>query len=234
MMRLALAAALSLGLAAATPTPPAAADLELVPTPYGLRPKICVLEVPDGAFVDEDELGVLISHPSAAFETYRHVVDPICSLPEHAPRPSMHMYAELDLDNLPGGGAAAAAAAAPAQAPPPMNRSVAHCDVPPCTCDALPCNNWIDNAGYMTGETCPFRNDLLPEHSRLGNISDGARVADIGGMSSVMTVPKSPPKGFQPAQTLFYFIGAENTDGMPRHGAPPPSGRAILQPVRKS
>lgn len=53
----------------------------------------------------------------------------------------------------------------------------------------------------------------------------------IGGMSSVMTVPDSPPKGFQDAQTLFYFIGAENTDGMPRHGAPPPSGRAILQPV---
>ena len=53
----------------------------------------------------------------------------------------------------------------------------------------------------------------------------------IGGMSSIMTVPNSPPKGFQPAQTLFYFIGSENTDGMPRHGAPPPSGRAILQPV---
>jgi len=52
----------------------------------------------------------------------------------------------------------------------------------------------------------------------------------IGGFSTVMSVPKTPTNPNQ-GQTLFYFNGAENTDGQPRHGAPPPSGRAILQPV---
>ena len=56
----------------------------------------------------------------------------------------------------------------------------------------------IDNAGYMTGETM------------------------IGGMSTIMAVPGTPKNASE--QTLFYFPGAENTDGVPRHGAPPPSG----------
>lgn len=83
------------------------------------------------------------------------------------------------------------------------------CNSPPCTCDSLPCNNWIDNAGFM-----------LPEGS-----------AFIGGMSSIYSVPGTPPSTTGPGQCLFYFIGAENTDGSPRSGQPPPSGRAILQPV---
>ena len=60
-----------------------------------------------------------------------------------------------------------------------------------------------------------------------------ARVAQgpyIGGFSTVMSVPKTPTS-LDKSQVLFYFPGAENTDGTPRHGAPPPSGRAILQPV---
>jgi hypothetical protein len=77
------------------------------------------------------------------------------------------------------------------------------------TCDSLPCNNWIDNAGWQqpTGATA------------------------IGGFSSNYVVPATPKKPWGTGQTLFYFIGAENTDGQPRHGQPPPSGRAILQPV---
>lgn len=76
------------------------------------------------------------------------------------------------------------------------------------TCDSLPCNNWIDNAGWQ----------MAP-----GTTS-------IGGFSSVYSTPETPTdRG--PGQTLFFFIGAENTDGQPRHGQPPPSGRAILQPV---
>ena len=52
----------------------------------------------------------------------------------------------------------------------------------------------------------------------------------IGGFSATYNVPATPAaRG--PGQTLFYFIGAENTDGQPRHGQPSPSGRAILQPV---
>lgn len=52
----------------------------------------------------------------------------------------------------------------------------------------------------------------------------------IGGFSTVMSVPSTPAKA--DAQTLFYFPGAENTDGIPRHGdGNPPSSRAILQPV---
>jgi len=78
----------------------------------------------------------------------------------------------------------------------------------PITCTSLPCNNWIDNAGWQQ--------------------PDGA--TPIGGFSSKYIVPATP-RTRGPGQTLFYFIGAENTDGQPRHGQPPPSGRAILQPV---
>lgn len=76
------------------------------------------------------------------------------------------------------------------------------------TCSSLPCNNWIDNAGWQQP------NGSTP----------------IGGISANYLVPATPTKQGQ-GQTLFYFIGAENTDGQPRHGQPPPSGRAILQPV---
>jgi hypothetical protein len=45
------------------------------------------------------------------------------------------------------------------------------------------------------------------------------------------TVPDTPPAGDK-GQTLFWFIGAENTDGLPRHGGfSGPNGRTILQPV---
>ena len=80
------------------------------------------------------------------------------------------------------------------------------CNEPPCTCTSLPCNNWIDNAGSMNTE-------------RL-----------IGGMSAVYVTPETPTSTTD-NQTLFYFIGAENTNGFPRSGNPVPSGRAILQPV---
>lgn len=76
------------------------------------------------------------------------------------------------------------------------------------TCSSLPCNNWIDNAGWQQPK--------------------GA--TPIGGFSATYLVPATPTaRG--PGQVLFYFLGAENTDGQPRHGQPPPSGRAILQPV---
>jgi hypothetical protein len=52
----------------------------------------------------------------------------------------------------------------------------------------------------------------------------------IGGFSATYTVPGTPPGDADNGQTLFYFIGAENTDGTPRHGANG-DGRTILQPV---
>eukprot|EP00729_Bicosta_minor_P021281 gene21281-12962_t len=113
-----------------------------------------------------------VYHPDTGI--VRHESPAICSHPLYAP--------------------AAASTGPPVAADP-------SCDSPPCTCDSLPCNNWVDNAGMMTG------------------------------MSSVYSVPETPPNGTGSGQTLFYFIGAENTDGTPRGGQPPPSGRAILQPV---
>jgi len=81
------------------------------------------------------------------------------------------------------------------------------CNNPPCTCNSLPCNSWMDNAGLWT-------------HPQ-----------SIGGFSSVYTVPQTPLAG-DTGQTLFWFIGAENTDGLPRHGNfSGPNGRTILQPV---
>ena len=125
---------------------------------------------------------LIISHPSQAFATYRHTADPICSDPLHAPitKPRRAL----------------------------QSKGNASCDNMPCTCDSLPCNNWIDTAGWMLD---PF--DQGPY---------------IGGFSTVMSVPKTPANADK-GQTLFYFNGAENTDGTPRHGSPPPSGRAILQ-----
>ena len=93
--------------------------------------------MPDGSHVDEDELGLVVSHPTLG--TWRHEAVPLCSEERYAPRPSMHMYRET--------GYKAVAPAVPVAAP-PMNKSVAHCDIPPCTCDALPCNNWCVSQQY--------------------------------------------------------------------------------------
>ena len=175
-----------------------ASSVATKPTPFGERPVQCVLEVPSGAHVsaDPDPLSrdVHISHPTLG--AWKHTVDPLCSAPEHAPAPSRR--------TLPPPSAAAAAAA---QRP----RANSDCNDMPCTCATLPCNNWIDNAGYMLDppDAGPF----------------------IGGFSTIMSVPGTPkqPNG---GQTLFYFPGAENTDGTPRTGGGSPGpDRAILQPV---
>jgi len=160
-------------------------SLTIVPTPFGQRPAECILEVPSGALVEEDKFStdVIISHPTLG--TWRHTPDPICSHPAHAPKPSRSVVKRSNSND-------------------PNN-----CEQMPCTCDSLPCNNWIDNAGYMLD---PY--DKAPY---------------IGGFSTVMSVPGTPVD--TGSQTLFYFPGAENTDGVPRQGSLPPSGRAILQPV---
>jgi hypothetical protein len=132
-------------------------------TPFGVRDVGCTLEVPHGTFVDEDEHGLLLSHPLHG--TWRHKAPMGCGQNNKVPPASSNI-----------------------------------------TCASLPCNNWIDNAGWQQSESS----------------------TPIGGFSAKYLVPATPTKS---GQTLFYFIGAENTDGRPRHGQPPPSGRAILQPV---
>lgn len=140
-------------------------------TPFGMRPRECVLEVPSGAVVEETE-----------GETVRVTVGETSW--EHTPSPRCrNLSTSFSSTGL----------------------SDPSCQKPPCTCSALPCNNWIDNAGSMNMKRF------------------------IGGMSATYLTPGTPPR--DNGQTLFYFIGAENTDGTPRGGQPPPSGRAILQPV---
>ena len=73
MAPLALLSLAQLGTVAAAVPP--ATEPELVPTPFGLRPKQCVVEVPDGAHVDEDETGLVLSHPQLG--TWRHEADPL-------------------------------------------------------------------------------------------------------------------------------------------------------------
>jgi hypothetical protein len=58
----------------------------------------------------------------------------------------------------------------------------------PVTCSSLPCNNWIDNAGWMQ-----------PNATR-----------PIGGFSATYSVPATP-SARGPGQTLFYFIGVRDT-----------------------
>jgi len=81
----------------------------------------------------------------------------------------------------------------------PMTSSISDC--PDRTCNSLPCNDWIDNAGNMNTTTF------------------------IGSMSAQYVTPEGPGRAGD--QTLFYFIGAENTNGCPRSG----NNLAILQPV---
>lgn len=144
---------------------------DLVVTPFGVRPRECVLEVPSGSVVEETE-GEAV-RVTLGGKSWQHTPSPRCQ-------------------NL-------SSSYSPASSPDPS------CQNPPCTCSALPCNNWIDNAGSMNMQRY------------------------IGGMSATYLTPGTPPH--DNGQTLFYFIGAENTDGTPRGGQPPPSGRAILQPV---
>ena len=160
--------------------------------------------MPNGAHVEEDpdphSADLIISH--AQLGTWRHTAHPICSDPMHAPAPQQHQPPPRRPRQQPR---------QPRQSSLPLQPNGSNdCNDMPCTCDSLPCNNWIDTAGWMLD---PF--DKGPY---------------IGGFSTVMSVPTTPAKPDQ-GQTLFYFPGAENTDGTPRHGAPPPSGRAILQPV---
>ena len=67
------------------------------------------------------------------------------------------------------------------------------------TCNSLPCNDWMDNAGWL---------------------SSGY---DLRAFSSFYVAPQLPL--IFSGQTLFYFIGLENTDGLARHGP----NRIILQ-----
>lgn len=73
------------------------------------------------------------------------------------------------------------------------------------TCTALPCNDWMDNAGYMIPE--PLKGPFFR------------------GFSADYVAPVLPIANSQ--QTLFYFIGLENTNGTARSGP----NRVILQPV---
>ena len=147
----------------------------LVLTPFGFRPKECVLEVPSGSHVEEDSLTneLVITHPTHG--TWRHPAAESCSSLKYAPKSRISFASS--------------------------KRKI--------TCDSLPCNDWIDNAGWMIE---PYNKEPY-----------------IGGFSAVMSVPETPSSGN--TQTIFYFPGAENTNGKPRGGQPKPSGRAILQPV---
>jgi len=168
--------------------------VNLTTTPFGLRPIECILEVPTGSHVEADgdplSRDVIITHPSLG--TWRHTAHPLCSMPEHAPTPRNR---------------GALPSSEPAHR---LRESNQTCQDMPCSCDSLPCNNWIDNAGWMMEPS-----DKAPY---------------IGGFSAVMSVPGTPVLADH--QTLFYFPGAENTDGTPRHGDGKPGvDRAILQPV---
>lgn len=158
----------------------------LVPTPFGHRPAECVVEVPDGSHVEEHEGRLRVSHPVLGERLYE--VPASCHEERHQPRRRVRAPAwgqRCDLN--------------------PAGKNCS-CDAPPCTCAALPCNSWIDNAGLWT-------------HPQA-----------LGGFSAVYSVPATPPAS-GPGQCLFWFIGTENTDGLPRHGVMPAPGRTILQPV---
>ncbi len=69
------------------------------------------------------------------------------------------------------------------------------------TCASLPCNDWLDNAGWMDEK------------------------ATLRGFAGIYMPPQLP--AVSAGQTIFYFLGLENTDDVARHG----HNRVILQPV---
>lgn len=157
-------------------------------TPFGPRPDECVLPVPHGSMVEDhpDGSAAVLVTPVNGTAAYRHDTPAICrlhALASLAATPLLASQGALELGK----------------------EDDDHCNRPNCTCDSLPCNNWIDNAGAMNTTTF------------------------IGGMKATYVTPDSPASSSSGNQTLFYFIGAENTDGSPRAG--PPATRAILQPV---
>ena len=70
-------------------------DCSVVPTPFGLRPKECVLQVPSGSHVEEDlhTNDLIISHP--LYGAWRHTPAPVCSEQVYAPKPQrMYLHHE--------------------------------------------------------------------------------------------------------------------------------------------
>jgi hypothetical protein len=59
-----------------------ASDVVTKPTPFGHRPVECVVEVPNGAHVEEDphSADLIISHPDGVFKTYVRVLVHPCVL----------------------------------------------------------------------------------------------------------------------------------------------------------
>lgn len=159
--------------------------VQFVTTPFGLRPERCVLSIPSGASVAEipgtdGRTHLRVTHP--VHGTFDHMPDRICDEPRY----------QSNVNTL-----------SESSGPAPVNNKT--CDGPPCksltiiadqiiltlvtyaalgTCDALPCNNWINNAGFFPPKT-------------------------IGGFSSIYTVPGTP-KGPPGSSILFYFIGTGN------------------------
>ena len=149
---------------------------KLTATPFGMRHQECIIEVSNGATVDEDSNHLLVTNLQGTVT--KHIPNALCSTTATA-TPNTFSSSQ---NNDPS------------------------CNLPPCTCAKLPCNNWMDNAGSMNTKQI------------------------IGGMSSTYLTPNTPSKSS--GQTLFYFIGAENTNGIPRQGNNQTKyGRAILQPV---
>jgi len=171
----------------------AATQPEMVATPFGLRPRECILEVPTGSLVEEHPTQANTMMVTTVEGDVRMVDSPdVCGNPKHN---FLHEPRKSFVTTMGSG-------------PGPVGNQT--CDSPPCTCDSLAtgCNNWVDNAGW----------------------TQAADAAPIAGFTSEYSVPETPANTTG-GPVLFYFIGAENTNGTPRQGQPPPSGRAILQPV---
>ena len=87
-----------------------------------------------------------VTHPTLG--TWRHTPHPICSAPEYAPKTKHHGHrapANAKANAIPNANANATKSVRSAGDP--------SCNEMPCTCDTLPCNNWIDTAGTRTTAT---------------------------------------------------------------------------------
>eukprot|EP01044_Picomonas_judraskeda_P009216 COSAG03_NODE_1109_length_4799_cov_192.408511_5_plen_329_part_00 len=188
-------------------------------TPFGIRAGGCTLEVPSGSRIDEllrdGVAGVLVSRPlsptawEAAEDAFFYPTPPHCGADMAALLERRHTVMAGRQQQRRQSPLASRGTAEPP--PPPYSGRPSKVWTPDnFTCSALPCDGWIDNAGWeINGEGKPFP-------------------LTIKQFNATYILPPVPPQRQAPPNCTFnytssdscpgiaFFTGVENSDGWDR------------------
>ena len=220
------AAVLSLSLAADSVEALAAAGdvrarLHQHRTPFGIRAGGCTLEVPSGSRIDElvrdGVAGVLVTRPlspsewEATEDAFFYPTPPHCGADMAALLERRHTAMAGRQQRQQQRRQSQVAARGTAEKPPPYSGRPSKVWTPDnFTCTSLPCDGWIDNAGWeVNGEGNPFP-------------------LTIKEFNATYILPPVPPQRRSPPSCTFnytssdtcpglaFFTGLENSDGWDR------------------